>query len=195
MFSAKIKNRGMYWWIASFFGLAAVTVFIGPKKVSAVSPSRGLVADQAKAEWKKAKDKFLNEVKKLSQCPSLTEQEREIIRTIEQSWNGYDISFQKYVLATTKQGFWILSMWLGILTALIVLLSTVFIVSRKKNPSTQRHPQGPASRSSLDDLMKQAEDLQLALVEIKGLMDQVEKVSVSPPPAEAEKISEMDAGK
>jgi hypothetical protein len=185
----------MFWWIASFVVLATITIFIGPKRVSAVSPHRGLAAGEAKTEWKKAKDRFLIEVKKLSQCPALSEREKEIIRNIEQSWNGYDISFQKYVLASTKQGFWLLSMWLGILTALIVLLATVVVVSRRKTPAAQPHPQGPAPGFSLDDLMKQAEGLQQALMEIKTLMDQVEKVPTALPAEEVEKASNLDAGK
>jgi hypothetical protein len=185
----------MFWWIASFFVLAAITVFIGPNRVSAVSPNRYLIASQAKTEWKKAKDKFLTEVKKLSQSPSLSEQEKEVIRNIEQSWNGYDISFQKYVLASTKEGFWILSMWLGILTALIVLLTTVFITERKKNQVVRQPSPSAAAGASFDDLVKQAEELQRALVEIKSLMDQVGKASMSSPPVEVEEVSEMEAGK
>lgn len=53
----------------------------------------------ASNDWKKAQDKFLAEVKKLSQIESLGEQEREIINTITESWKEYEVSFQRYILA------------------------------------------------------------------------------------------------
>lgn len=65
---------------------------------SVMEKSEG-AGNQAATDWKKAKDKFLSEVKKLAQTPSLSEKEKRIIQSIENSWAGYDVSFQKYILA------------------------------------------------------------------------------------------------
>jgi len=50
-------------------------------------------------DWKTAKDKFLAEVKKLAQNPALGAKDREIVDTIRNSWKGYEISFNRKILA------------------------------------------------------------------------------------------------
>jgi len=57
-----------------------------------------LAADQKSDVWKKAKDRFIKELKRLSQTPGLTKQERETIQNIENSWQNYDITFRKYII-------------------------------------------------------------------------------------------------
>jgi hypothetical protein len=54
-----------------------------------------------KGDWKKATDKFLMEVKRLSRNPVLGENERQTINKIEKNWNGYLFSFRKYILSGT----------------------------------------------------------------------------------------------
>ena len=50
-------------------------------------------------DWKTAKDKFLAEVKKLSQSPVLGVKEREVVETIQNSWKDYEVSFNRRILA------------------------------------------------------------------------------------------------
>lgn len=61
----------------------------------AAEDSRNLAA----GNWNLAKDKFLSEVRKLSQTSSLNEMEKRLIRSIQEAWKGYDASFHKYILA------------------------------------------------------------------------------------------------
>jgi hypothetical protein len=61
-------------------------------------------AELASNDWKKAKDKFLSEVNKLSQTESLGERERQMIKTIQDSWKEYDVSFRRYILAMQSAG-------------------------------------------------------------------------------------------
>jgi len=58
-----------------------------------------LSGPQAAGNWKKAKDKFLSEIRKLSQTRGLGEKERQLIQSIEEAWKNYDISFQWKTLA------------------------------------------------------------------------------------------------
>ncbi|NLE28305.1 MAG: hypothetical protein GX629_01390 [Phycisphaerae bacterium] len=57
----------------------------------------------ASNDWKKAKDKFLAEVKKLSQVDSLGEREKQIIEAITESWREYEVSFRRYILAMSAE--------------------------------------------------------------------------------------------
>jgi len=66
------------------------------------NPLSDASAEQTVDVWKKAKDKFLKEIKRLSQTPGLGEAERNIVRDIEDSWKNYDISFRKYILARNE---------------------------------------------------------------------------------------------
>jgi hypothetical protein len=63
------------------------------------NPMDDSLAERTADVWKKPKDKFLKELKRLSQTPGLGEQERQIIRSIESAWRNYDISFRKYIMA------------------------------------------------------------------------------------------------
>jgi hypothetical protein len=164
------KNKGALGWIASFVVLVAVTVFIGPGRIAAGSSHSALPADQAKMEWKKAKDKFLIEVKRLSQNPALSEQEKEVIRNIEKSWKGYDISFQKYVLASTKESFQLIGIWLGVLTALVVIGGGIFLL-RDARKSSVVQVTLPGGGPSYAELAAQAEEIKKALAELRTLME------------------------
>jgi alkylated DNA nucleotide flippase Atl1 len=50
-------------------------------------------------DWKTAKDKFLSEVNKLAKYPGLGENDRKIVDTIRNSWKGYEMSFNRQILA------------------------------------------------------------------------------------------------
>ena len=56
-------------------------------------------SDLAENVWKKAKDKFLSAVRKLSQNSALDDTERQVIQSIQKSWKGYETSFNKAVIA------------------------------------------------------------------------------------------------
>lgn len=137
-------------------------------------------------EWKKAKDKFLIEVRRLSQNPALSEQEKEVIRNIEKSWKGYDISFQKYVLASTKESFQWIGIWLGVLTGLVVIGGGILLV-RNGRKSSAGHLTSPVTGPSYAELAAQAEEIKKALAELQSLMEQ----AVSPP-ADQETAAKKD---
>ncbi len=174
----------MFWWITSFMVLVAGIVFIGPVSVSPVSHPRGPAVDQAKMEWKKAKDKFLIEVKKLSQNPALTEKEKEMIRTIEKSWKGYDISFQKYVMAALNENRRPIILWLEILTGLVGLLAGAFLLGKRRSLSA-RPVRGD---TCLEDLARQATQLQQTVLDIKGLIEQAGPI----PPIDPKTLSDKN---
>jgi vacuolar-type H+-ATPase subunit I/STV1 len=56
-------------------------------------------AGQVSNDWKKAKDKFLAEVKKLSQTQTLDENEKALIDAIRNAWQGYEVSFTRRTMA------------------------------------------------------------------------------------------------
>jgi len=176
----KMKAGSILGWTGSFLVLVAVIIFIGPKRIATASARPAFPADQAKIEWKKAKDKFLTEVKKLSQSPTLSEQEKELIRNIEQSWKGYDVSFQKYVLASTREYLVFLTVWLGILTGVVAVGGGILIL-RRRPKSPYGKISGILNGTSNEELVRQAQEIQKALIELKSLMAQV-----APPPVETQ---------
>jgi hypothetical protein len=55
--------------------------------------------EYASNDWKTAKDKFLAEVKRLAQSPMLGNKERAIVDSIQDAWKGYEVSFNRRILA------------------------------------------------------------------------------------------------
>jgi hypothetical protein len=81
------------------------------KKLNITTGDKKLSVELASNDWKKAKDKFLSEVKKLSQTASLGEGERQVIKTIEESWKEYEVSFHRYILAFQSKDYADRAVW------------------------------------------------------------------------------------
>ena len=111
--------------------LGLILGFIGLWHVNSAMQS----SEQAFGGWKRAKDNFLLEVKKMSQTPDQSDQEKRLIRSIENSWKGYDAYFHNYVFARmlqTEQSMRQAKLWLFVCMLIFAALIIANLLVREK---------------------------------------------------------------